>query len=166
MSRLLVALTTLAVLVPACTSADATTDAEPGPQNAAMDLHRPMATGSDATPGSPVTGEESSEESGVSGPPAAVVPDVRGLVFAAAVRTLWRSGIDVNLVHARQSHAPLWSVIEEDPPAGSDTPGNGTVNLVLSLHRMGGAGVLQTIACKPEMDELDDPYCLGKLLKY
>jgi hypothetical protein len=81
------------------------------------------------------------------------------------VRRLWRSGIDVNLVLARESHEPLYTVIEEDPTPGNDTPATGTVNLVLSLHREGGAGVLQTIACKPEMDELD-PYCLGKLLKY
>lgn len=164
MPRLSTALLTLALLVAACTSAGAMGGTARGPQNGPMDVHRPIA--SDAALPSPAARGDASEEGGASGPPAAVVPDVRGLVFAEAVHRLWRSGIDVNLVLARESREPLYTVIEEDPPPGNDTPGAGTVNLVLSLHRMGGAGVLQTIACKPEMDELDDPYCLGKLLKY
>ena len=49
---------------------------------------------------------------------------------------------------------------------GSDTPGSGRVNLVLSLHHQLGAGVIGIVRCKPEAEQLVDPYCLGKLLKY
>jgi hypothetical protein len=132
-----------------------------------MDVHRtaslaPPPGVSEAPPG----GSEAESESLASGPPAAVVPDVRGLIFASAVRHLWRDGIDVDLVFARDSTEPLWNVIEQNPAPGSDTPASGRVNLVLSLHHVGGAGVIQTVACRPELDELRDPYCGGKLLKY
>jgi hypothetical protein len=137
------------------------------PRVIGMDVHRsvsapPAPGGSDASNES--EGEES--ESHASGPPAAVVPDVRGLIFASAVRQLWRDGIDVDLVFARDSTEPLWTVIEQHPGPGLDTPASGRVNLVLSLHHVGGAGVIETVACRPELDELRDPYCGGKLLKY
>jgi hypothetical protein len=103
---------------------------------------------------------------GPSGPPAAIVPDVRGLVFERAVHRLWRSGIDFGLVFARQSPGRLWSVVQEDPPPGADTPRFGKINLVVAIPHMHGATVNGTVRCKPEADELDDPYCLGKLFKY
>jgi PASTA domain len=178
----LIASLVLAVSLAAC-SAEGTPEAastDRGPQNGPMDVHRPVASGSGATaaasaaaasaPGAQAANGDASEGSGEgvgpTGPPAAVVPDVEGLVFGSAVRRLWRAGIGVQLVLARSSREPLYDVIEQDPPAGSNTPSAGLVNIVLSLHRTGGAGVLGTVACKPEMDELDDPYCLGKLLKY
>jgi hypothetical protein len=134
-----------------------------------MDVHRTVSPAPPAPGASNAPAEASdaeSEESHASGPPAAVVPDVRGLVFGSAVRQLWRVGIDVDLVLARDSAQPLWNVIEQDPAPGSDTPASGRVNLVLSLHHVGGAGVIRTVACRPELDELRDPYCGGKLLKY
>jgi beta-lactam-binding protein with PASTA domain len=132
-----------------------------------MDVHRQVSIAPTPSPGRSTGREdESSLGEGASGPPAAIVPDVQGLVFSAAVRHLWRSGINVDLVLARESARPLWSVVEQDPAPGSDTPASGSVNLVLSLHRLGGAGVIGTVICRPEMDELRDPYCVGKLVKY
>jgi len=128
-----------------------------------MDVHRQVSVS--PTPAA-ASGRDEELGSGASGPPAAVVPDVRGLVFSAAVHRLWSAGIDVDLVLARESGRPLWSVVEQDPPPGGDTPASGRVNLVLSLHHRGGAGVIGTVICKPEMDELRDPYCVGKLVKY
>jgi hypothetical protein len=112
----------------------------------------------------PRNGEE--REPGPTGPPAAIVPEVEGMRFARAVHGLWRSGIDYGLVFARESPGGLWSVIQEDPPPGADTPRSGEVNLVIALPHMHGAGVNGTVRCKPEADELEDPYCLGKLFKY
>jgi len=105
-------------------------------------------------------------EPGPTGPPAAVIPDVRGLVFERAVEALWRSGIDFGLVFARESPGTLWEVVEEDPPPGTATPASAEVNLVLALPHMHHAGVNGTVRCVPERDELDDTYCLGKLLRY
>jgi hypothetical protein len=162
----------LGVAVTACSAAPGTTAPTPaGPQNGPMDVHRSVAAAAPSDPdGQRVTAWQDSGEaegaSGPKGPPAAVVPNVEGLVFASAVHRLWQAGIDVQLVIARASHAPRYSVIEQDPGAGSLTPADGVVNLVLSLHRVGGPGVLGTVACKPELEDLDDPYCLGKLLKY
>lgn len=129
-----------------------------------MDVRRPVR----AQAPLPATDASEDEEGGggPSGPPAAVVPDVRGLVFSRAVHLLWRAGIDFDLVMARESGAPLWAVIQETPAPGTDTPPSGKVTLVLSLHHHGGAGVIGTVRCKPESGELHDPYCLGKLLKY
>jgi hypothetical protein len=76
------------------------------------------------------------------------------------------TGIDVDLVLARESHARRWIVLEEDPPAGADTPGSGEINLVVSLHRVGGAGVMGTVECRPDFDHLGNPRCFGKLFKY
>ena len=126
-----------------------------------MDVRRSTQTAATASESEAHTGE-----AGPLGPAAVVVPDVTGLRFAPAVHQLWRHGIDFHLVFARDADAPLWSVIEEDPRAGGQTPASGKVNLVLSLHHMHGAGVIGTVRCKPEADELADPYCLGKLLKY
>jgi hypothetical protein len=111
-------------------------------------------------------GGDGTSEPGPQGSPAAAIPDVRGMVFEQAVETLWRSGIDFGLVFARPSPGRLWEVIEEDPAPGAATPPSAEVNLVLALPHTHGAGVSGTVRCAPERDELDDPYCLGKLLRY
>ena len=88
------------------------------------------------------------------------------MAFGAAVHRLWRAGIRFRLVYGQASDAPLWSVIQENPTPGSDTPESAAVNLVISMHHELGVGVTTTVRCKPEAQELADPYCLGKLLKY
>jgi hypothetical protein len=128
-----------------------------------MDVHL-------GSPGAQPTEGDSGEgqgggEIGPTGVAAARVPDVRGEVFEDAVRDLWKRGIDYDLVYARDSSRPLYSVIAVEPNPSAPTPSSGAVNLVLSLHDHTG-GLMGTVRCKPEEDELDDPYCLGKLLKY
>jgi hypothetical protein len=103
---------------------------------------------------------------GPSGPPAAIVPDVRGEVFGDAVRHLWGAGIGFRLVYARGSDRPLWSVIEQSPRPGSDTPNSGAIDLVLAMRAQGNTGTGVAVLCRPSAANLSDPYCLGKLLKY
>jgi PASTA domain len=156
----------VAVVLAACTA-----EAAPRPDGG-TDAERPApATGMDGRPVAmirneppPPAGWTSTGEAGPSGPPAAIVPDVRGMVFADAVRQLWRAGIDFDAVHARQSDGPQWSVLDQNPAPGSDTPDSAAVNLVLSMSRPTGTGVM--VRCRPSRDHLADPYCLGKLLKY
>jgi hypothetical protein len=162
MSRAPAAAVASILVLAACSSTHGHRGTE-SPPIIGMDVHRPASVA--PTPAASGGGDEELE-SRATGPPAAVVPDVRGLVFAAAVHRLWHAGIDLDLVLARESREPLWNVVEQDPPPGSDTPASGRVNLVLSLHQVGGAGVIGTVVCRPEMDELSDPYCVGKLVKY
>lgn len=103
---------------------------------------------------------------GPSGPPAAIVPDVTGEVFADAVHRLWQAGISFRLVSARASDRTLWSVIEQDPPPGTDTPNSGVIDLVLAMRVQGNTGTGVAVKCRPSAANLSDPYCLGKLLKY
>jgi predicted small secreted protein len=164
-----------ALALAACNSG-AGTGADPGhtlPMQNGMDVRRTgmpngMEVRRSADPSAPSAdaGGDTSEGPGPTGPPAAIVPDVRGMVFEDAVHRLWRFGIGFDLVFARQHAGRLWSVIQEDPPPRTDTPRAGKINLVIAMPHMHGAGVNGTVRCKPEADELDDPYCLGKLFKY
>jgi hypothetical protein len=103
---------------------------------------------------------------GPSGPPAAIVPDVRGLVFERAVQRLWDAGIDFGLVVARASDSTLWSVLEQHPLHGSDTPDSGRIDLVLSMRVAEGAERQPLRQCDPTAANLADPYCRGKRLQY
>jgi hypothetical protein len=128
-----------------------------------MGVHRRAQT---ATTAQGASGGDTTPEAGPRGPSAAVVPDVKGLSFVAAVHRLWRHGITFGPVYARNDNAPLWSVIEIDPGPGQPTPVSGKVNLTISLHRLRSVGVIGTMRCQPYADNLSDPNCLGKLLKY
>jgi hypothetical protein len=154
-----------ALVLAACSSGSGTGGTGRSGPAIGMDVRRSVVSANPAAVTSDST-STNAEQSGPSGPAAAVVPDVRGMVFSAAVHRLWRAGIAFRLVYGRESNRPLWSVIEENPSPGSDTPGSGRVNLVLSLHHQLGAGVIGIVRCKPEAEQLADPYCLGKLLKY
>jgi hypothetical protein len=103
---------------------------------------------------------------GPNGPPAAIVPDVTGVVFADAVHRLWEAGIDLRAVYARASDRTLWSVVGQAPPPGSDTPDSGKIDLVLAMRAQGNTGTGVAVLCRPSAANLSDPYCLGKLLKY
>ena len=63
--------------------------------------------------------------------------------FEAAVHRLWRAGIRFRLVYGQASDAPLWSVIQENPTPGSDTPESAAVNLVISMHHELGVTLLR-----------------------
>ncbi len=119
-----------------------------------------------ASPGPPPGWVGGSKGPGPSGPPAAIVPDVTGEVFGDAVRHLWRAGIGFRLVYARASDRTLWSVLEQNPLPGSDTPDSGKIDLVLSMPVQGNTGTGVAVLCRPTAANLSDPYCLGKLLKY
>jgi hypothetical protein len=163
-----------ALLVSACSSAEL--DRGSDAQAIDMELHRSAApvTGMDGrppveaapSPGPPPGWVGGNGGPGPSGPPAAIVPDVTGEVFGDAVRHLWRAGIDFRLVHARASAGTLWSVIEQTPLPGSDTPDSGRIDLVLAMRVQDNTGTGVAVLCRPTAANLSDPYCLGKLLKY
>jgi hypothetical protein len=159
------------LLLVGCSSRAGSTSHEPGPATTrhmmAMEAHRPPSLPStNAAKHDTQQYRQRSELSGASGPPAAVVPDVEGMMFAAAVHRLWRAGINVHLVLARESLARRWIVLEQDPAAGMTTPSSGRVNLVLSLHRVGGVEVSRIVECRPVAGDLRDPRCLGKVFRY
>jgi hypothetical protein len=166
-------LVVFALFVTACSSA---VERLSGSSDGGMGIHRSMApvTGMDgrppqevaATPEQPPGWVGGSGGPGPSGPPAAIVPDITGELFGDAVRHLWRAGIGFRLVHARASDRTLWSVIEQNPPPGSDTPDSGKIDLVLSMRSQENTGTGVAVLCKPTAANLSDPYCLGKLLKY
>ena len=163
----------VAMLLAACTTAESASR----PSGNRMDIRRSSpptgmdgrpATGTEAASSQPPAGWAGSgrERPGPSGPPAAIVPDVREMFFADAVHRLWRVGISFDLVHARTSDRPRWSVIEQTPPPGSDTPDSGEINLVLSMPHAVGEGAYRTVRCRPSPGQLSSPYCVGKLLQY
>ena len=95
------------------------------------------------------------------------VPKVLGMEFEEAVMKLRADGLEMGLVYARWDDRPLYSVIQQEPRPGSLLPKATPVTLILSLHQEPPPGSpTGLVRCKPEPDELDDPYCLGKLLKY
>jgi hypothetical protein len=95
-----------------------------------------------------------------------LVPDVVGLMFEPAVHRLRRDGFTLGRVFAHVSVRPISSVISQTPVAGSRQEPRIRVDLVLSLGRVSGLGGNTIIQCRPEEDELDDPYCLGRLVRY
>jgi hypothetical protein len=163
-----------ALFVTTCSSAEL--ERRSGATESGTEVHRSAApvTGMDGRPpvevaassGPPPGWIGGSGGPGPSGPPAAIVPDVTGVVFADAVHRLWQSGISFRLVHARDSDRTLWSVIEQNPLPGSDTPDSGKIDLVLSMPVQGNTGTGVAVLCRPSAANLADPYCLGKLLKY
>jgi hypothetical protein len=171
MAKSVAAAVTFAILVVSCASGSGegsrTGPTETSGTMVGMDVHRSVAPSPiaaakerEAYPGGDADGVPAN------GPPAAVVPDVQGMAFAAAVRRLRQTGIGVELILGRESHAAAWTVIEQDPVAGSDTPASGEINLILSLHHVGGAEVMGIVECRPDLDRLGNPRCLGKLFKY
>ena len=95
------------------------------------------------------------------------VPPVVGLEFEDAVNTLRASGLDFGSVYAQPAHGDPWSVIKQNPKPGTLMASGGRVNLILVLQgRPAERGGWSAVWCIPEADELDNPYCLGKLFKY
>jgi hypothetical protein len=133
---------------------------------AVMDGRPPVEAAASPQPPPGWVGGSGGDEPGPNGPPAAIVPDVRGMVFADAVHRLWQTGIGFGLVYARPSDRTLWTVLKQNPLPGSDTPNSGEIDLVLSMRSPGSAGTMGTVRCKPTVANLSDPYCIGKLLKY
>lgn len=66
---------------------------------------------------------------------------------------------------AVEDRHPRWSVISQSPRGGSLLEQGEGVSLTLSMGPHPPETVDQ-LACRPEEDELDEPYCIGKLIKY
>jgi hypothetical protein len=144
----------LAVLAVACASTSGSGGAgSPGFNGGGpMEVHGSPTAQGGASGGSTSTGE-------------VTVPDLRGLPFEDAAKTLLHKGFEFGEVVAVADGQARWSVISQTPTAGVRMPKGGAVSLRLSLGPNPPEAVHQ-LACRPEEDELDDPYCIGKLLKY
>jgi hypothetical protein len=93
------------------------------------------------------------------------VPDVEGEDWEDAAHTVLDAGFEFGNVVAVADRHPRWSVISQSPSGGSLLePGEG-VSLTLSMGRHPPETV-DRLACLPEEEELDEPYCIGKLIKY
>jgi hypothetical protein len=93
------------------------------------------------------------------------VPDVEGEDWEDAAHTVLAAGFEFGNVVAVADRHPRWSVISQSPLGGSLLePGEG-VSLTLSMGPHPPEAV-DRLACLPEEEELDEPYCIGKLIKY
>lgn len=93
------------------------------------------------------------------------VPDVKGEDWEDAAHAVLDAGLEFgNVVAVADSH-PRWSVISQSPRGGSLLGQGEGVSLTLSMGPHPPETVDQ-LACRPEEDELDEPYCIGKLIKY
>jgi beta-lactam-binding protein with PASTA domain len=93
------------------------------------------------------------------------VPDVEGEDWEDAAHTVLDAGFEFGNVVAVADRHPRWSVISQSPVGGSVLePGEG-VSLTLSMGPHPPESV-DRLACLPEEEELDEPYCIGKLIRY
>jgi hypothetical protein len=122
---------------------------------------------------SPPVSEEGSEPGEeVASPPAAEipqgarVPDLHGMEFEDAVISLRKLGMDFGTVVARPSTEELWVVLDQTPSAGGRPLEDGRVAMTVSMGPPEGVGAPGGVACQPEEDDIDEPYCLGKLSRY
>jgi hypothetical protein len=128
-----------------------------------MDVHPSMP----AVPVGPEPGEAAASPPAETIPPGSRVPDIREMEFEDAVMTLRALGMDFGFVTARTSREELWVVIEQWPGPGARPPAEGRVSMIVSIGPEGrGVAGVGGVACKPEEDDIDEPYCLGKLFRY
>jgi hypothetical protein len=132
----------------------------PGTQ---MDVH--------ASVSASVSGPEPGET--FASPPARVinpgtrVPDIRGMDFEDAVIALRKLGMDFGFVSARTSATKQWVVLEQWPERGARPPVGGRISMTVSMGPGGdGLAGVGGVACRPKEDDIDQPYCAGKLLRY
>jgi hypothetical protein len=93
------------------------------------------------------------------------VPDVKGEDWEDAAHAVQDAGLEFGNVVAVADAHPRWSVIDQSPPGGSLLNEGESVSLILSMGPHPPEAV-DRLACRPEEDELDEPYCIGKLIKY
>jgi hypothetical protein len=143
-----------------------------GPDANRMEVHASPSIelegdGSDPEESGPEPGEEFASPPAATIPADARVPDVRGMTFEDAVIALRTLGMNFGFVSARTSDATQWSVLEQSPDAGAIPPAGGRVSMTVSMGP-GGAGLAGVggVACRPEEDDIDEPYCEGKLFRY
>jgi len=115
----------------------------------------------------PEPGEEFASPPAATIPPGTRVPDIRGMDFEDAVIALRTLGMDFGLVVARNDAADPWTVLEQSPQPGDAPASNKRVSMVVSMGtRVAGVSGIGGVACKPEEDDIDEPYCAGKILRY
>ena len=167
---------TLAALLPvfllgSCTSATATASLSPAPNDGnRMDVHASAAAASHSTspetPG-PEPGETFASPPARTIPPGTTVPAIRGMDFEDGVMTLRAVGMDFGFVVARTSNAQPWTILGQSPAGGAAPPASKRVSMVVSMGPdAAGVSGIGGVACKPEEDDIDDPYCQGKILRY
>jgi len=93
------------------------------------------------------------------------VPDLKGEDWEDAAHAVLDAGFELGNVVAVADRHPRWSVISQSPRGGSLLEQGEGVSLTLSMGPHPPETVDQ-LACRPEEDELDEPYCIGKLIKY
>jgi hypothetical protein len=93
------------------------------------------------------------------------VPAVEGEDWEDAAHAVLDAGLEFGNVVAVADGHPRWSVIDQSPAAGSLLHEGDGVSLTLSMGPHPPEAV-DRLACLPEEDELDEPYCIGKLIKY
>jgi hypothetical protein len=128
-----------------------------------MDVHASMA----ASEGGPEPGETFASPPASVIPADARVPDIRRMDFEEAVIALRTLGMDFGFVNARTSAEKEWVVLQQWPEPGARPPIGGRISMTVSMGP-GGGGVAGVggVACRPEEDDIDEPYCAGKLLRY
>jgi len=93
------------------------------------------------------------------------VPDVEGEDWEEAAHAVLDAGLEFGNVVAVVDRHPRWSVISQSPRGGSLLGEGEGVSLTLSMGPHPPEAV-DRLACRPEEDEIDEPYCIGKLIKY
>ena len=93
------------------------------------------------------------------------VPDVKGEDWEDAAHAVLDAGLEFGNVVAVADAHPRWSVISQSPRGGSLLEEGEGVSLTLSMGPHPPETV-DKLACRPEEDEVDEPYCIGKLIKY
>jgi beta-lactam-binding protein with PASTA domain len=93
------------------------------------------------------------------------VPDLKGEDWEDAAHAVLDAGFEFGNVVAVVDRHPRWSVIYQSPRGGSLLEEGEGVSLTLSMGPHPPETV-DRLACRPEEDEIDEPYCIGKLIKY
>jgi hypothetical protein len=149
----------------ACSSETSTSPARQSPVDTGnrMDIHASMSLSESG----PEPGESFASPPASAIPAGTRVPDIRGMEFEDGVKALRTLGMDFGLVTARTDTAKQWVVLEQSPEAGDQPLRGGMISMTVSMGpgRAGIAGV-GGVACRPERDDIDEPYCLGKAFRY
>jgi hypothetical protein len=93
------------------------------------------------------------------------VPDLKGEDWEDAAHAVLDAGFEFGNVVAVVDRHPRWSVISQSPRGGSLLEEGEGVSLTLSMGPHPPETVYR-LACRPEEDEIDEPNCIGKLIKY
>ena len=130
-----------------------------------MDVHPSVAASSQDS--GPEPGETFASPPAATIAPGTRVPDIRRMDFEDAVISLRRLGMDFGFIVARTNEAEPWTVLDQSPAPGDAPAADGRVSMVVSMGPQGaGVAGVGGVACKPEEDDIDEPYCDGKILRY